>query len=96
MFNQDAQHLPAPPENGDKDGWAAANGGIPASGNYIDVTLQGLNGHTVVVSSISADITSRRDPLQGTYTTLGCGCGGLIPYRFSLNGAGTAHLTLRG
>lgn len=90
VFNKDLRQLPAPPihaEEGDRDKWAAENGGIPASGNYIEVTLQGLHGHTVLVNSISVDIASRTEPPHGTlsHLTNTGGCGGLVPYRFSLN-----------
>jgi hypothetical protein len=87
VFNKDLRQMPAPPINGDRDKWAADNGGIPASGNYIVVTLQGLNGHTVVVNSVSVNIVSRTEPPYGTLSDLTStgGCGGLIPYRFSLN-----------
>ena len=90
VFNKDLRQLPAPPIHageGNLDKWAAENGGIPASGNYIEVTLQGLNGHTVVVNSISVDIASRTEPPYGTrsHLTNTGGCGGLVPYRFSLN-----------
>jgi len=43
------------------------------------VTLQGLNGHTVVVNSISVDVVSRTEPPHGTYpgSILPCGAGRL-------------------
>jgi hypothetical protein len=85
VFDQKPSELPGVMPNDDKDAWAAANGGIPASGNYVVVTLQGLNGHTVVVNDISVDVISRTPPPQGTYPYTGGQCGGLIPYRFSLD-----------
>lgn len=92
VFTKDLQHLPPPPKElirgDDADAWAAANGGIPASGNYIDVTLQGLKGHTVVVRDITVDVVSRQaTPPNTTYSKVAYvgGCGGLIPYRFELN-----------
>jgi hypothetical protein len=86
VFDKDPQHLPGvlPDDDlDDLDAWAAANGGIPASGNDVVVTLQGLNGHTVVVNSITVDVVSRTEPPHGTYpkTLLPCG-GPLVPYRF--------------
>jgi hypothetical protein len=67
VFDKDPQQLPAPPPlmAGGADAWAAANGGVPASGNYIEVTLQGLNGHTVNVNSVSVNIVSRTEPPHG-------------------------------
>ena len=85
VFDKPPSELPGVLPDDDKDAWAAANGGIPASGNYIVVTLQGLNGHTVVVSDISVDVFSRREPPDGTYPYTGGQCGGLIPYRFALD-----------
>ena len=86
VFDKDPQNLPGVLHDDDLDDlntWAAANGGIPASGNDVVVTLQGLNGHTVVVNSISVDVVSRTEPPHGTYPAniLPCGAG-LVPYRF--------------
>lgn len=86
VFDKDPQNLPGVLHDDDLDDldtWAAANGGIPASGNDVVVTLQGLNGHTVVVNSISVDVVSRTEPPHGTYpgNILPCGAG-LVPYRF--------------
>ena len=49
VFDKAPPQLPLPPRpnGGDVDRWAAANGGIPASGNYIEVTLQGLKSTTL-------------------------------------------------
>jgi hypothetical protein len=85
VFDTDPQHLPGVLPDEDKDAWAAANGGIPASGNIVQVTLQGLNGHTVVVTDISVEVVSRSDPPSGTYPYTGGQCGGMIPYRFQAN-----------
>lgn len=75
VFDKDPQHLPGvlPDDDlDDLDAWAAANGGIPASGNDVVVTLQGLNGHTVVVNSITVDVVSRTEPPHGTYPKPSC------------------------
>ncbi|HME78621.1 MAG TPA: hypothetical protein VKI00_24120 [Mycobacterium sp.] len=85
VFDKRPPELPLPPKEGDLDGWAAANGGIPASGNYIEVTLQGLNGRNVIVHDISVNIVSRTDPPHGAFAELSGGCGGFFPYHFSLN-----------
>ena len=89
VFDKDPQQLPGLPMNGgDIDAWAKANGGIPASDNYIEVTLHALNGHKVTVprgGGISVEIKSRTDPPHGTYPSLTGGCGGILPYRFALN-----------
>jgi hypothetical protein len=85
VFDTAPSDLPGVLPDDDKDAWAAANGGIPASGNYVVVTLQGLNGHTVVVNGISVDVVSRTEPPQGSYPYTIGSCGGLTPYRFSLD-----------
>jgi hypothetical protein len=86
VFDKVPPQLPLPPrKTGDLDGWAAANGGIPASGNYIAVTLQGLNGRNVLVHDISVNVVSRTEPPHGTYAILSRGCEGFAPYQFSFN-----------
>jgi hypothetical protein len=85
VFDKPPRQLPLPPESGDVDGWATANGGIPASGNYIEVTLQGLNGHNVVVHDISVNIVSRTDPPKGTYVTIVRQRGPLGTYQLGLD-----------
>jgi hypothetical protein len=85
VFDKGPQQLPGVPPRGDVNAWATANGGIPASGNYVNVDVQGLDGHTVVVDSISVNVVSRAEPLQGTWAETWAQCGGLIPYRFQLN-----------
>jgi CHAT domain len=85
VFDQKPSELPGVMPDDDKEAWAAAHGGIPASGNYYVVTLQGLNGHTVVVNGISVDVVSRAEPPRGTYPYTGGQCGGLVPYRFALD-----------
>jgi hypothetical protein len=85
VFDKPPSELPGVLPDADVDGWAAANGGVPASGNMVVVTLQGLNGHTVVVNGISVEVVSRREPLHGTYPYTIGSCGGLFPYRFDLD-----------
>ncbi len=85
VFEKDPQQLPGLPANRDLNAWAADNGGVPASGNFIKVTLQGQNGHNVLVHEIEVEVRSRTEPPHGTYPLLSGGCGGYLPYRFSLN-----------
>lgn len=82
VFARTPQQLPGVLPDEDKQAWAAANGGIPASGNLVKVTLQGLNGHTVVVTDIAVQVVSREEPPDGTYPLTRGPCGGLVPYRF--------------
>ncbi len=85
VFAKPPTELPLPPEHGDVDRWAKANDGIPASGNVIVVTLQGLNGHNVVVQDISVEIVSRTDPPQGTHVMPPRQKGLMPMYGFGLN-----------
>lgn len=89
MFDKNAQQLPGLPKNGDSIAkWAADNGGVPASGNYVAITPHALNGHRVTVKQnpegITVDVKSRTDPPHA-YPYLTGGCGGFLPYRFDLN-----------
>lgn len=85
VFDKSPQQLPGPPANGDLEAWAAANCGIPASANYITVTLQGINGHNILVHEIQVRVWSRSEPPHGAYPGLTGGCGGYLPYRFSID-----------
>ncbi len=89
VFDKEPQQLPGlPVKDNDLDEWAKVYGGIPASDNYIEVTLHALNGHKVTVprdGGISVEIKSRSEPPHGTYPSLIGGCGGILPYRFQLN-----------
>jgi hypothetical protein len=85
VFRQSPKQLAPLPLTSDPNVWAARNGGVPQSGNYITVTVQGRNGHTVVVLSFGVRILRRAAPPSGTAATLGGGCGGLVPSFFDLN-----------
>ena len=85
VFQQSPQQLAPLPLTTDPNTWAIRNGGIPQSGNYISVTVQGLNGHTVVILSFGVKILSRAAPPAGTAASLTGGCGGLTPSFFDLN-----------
>jgi len=65
--------------------WIARHGGIPQSGNYITLTVQGLNGHTVIIESLGVKVLSRAAPPRGTAAVLSGGCGGLRPSFFDVN-----------
>lgn len=85
VFAKPPSQLPLPPEHGDVDRWAADNGGILASGNFIELRLQGLHGHNVMVQTISVNVVSRAEPLQGAYVTLTKQKGPMDTYQFGLN-----------
>lgn len=85
VFRQLPSRLQALPLAGDPVAWAVRNHGIPQSGNYISVTVQGLNGHTVVIESFGVKIISKQQAPTGTAAILSGGCGGLEPSFFKLN-----------
>ncbi len=85
VFQQSPRQL-RPPALGTNDiQWAVRNHGIPESGNYITVTVQGLHGHTVIIEQFGVRVISRRPPPTGTAAILSGGCGGLQPAFFDLN-----------
>jgi hypothetical protein len=84
VFKQPPKQL-APLDRNDPNSWAVRNGGIPQSGNYITLTVQGRNGHTVVILSLGVKIVSRAAPPTGTAAILSGGCGGLTPSFFDVN-----------
>jgi hypothetical protein len=65
--------------------WAAANGGIPQSKNYITMRIFAANHHTVVIDDFGVRIVNRAKPIGGTRATLSAGCGGLEPSFFTAN-----------
>lgn len=85
VFQQSPQQLAPLAPTGDPNGWALHNHGIPQSGNYITITAQGLNGHTVIIQSFGVKVLSRAAPPTGTAAFLTGGCGGLTPSFFSVN-----------
>src|SRR6516164_3558668 len=85
VFSQPPQELAALGPNSDPNSWAVRNGGIPQSGNFITLTVQGRNGHTVVILSFGVKILSRAAPPAGTRATMSGGCGGLMPSFFVAN-----------
>nr|WP_156770831.1 hypothetical protein [Mycobacterium gordonae] len=85
VFATPPAQLPLPPEHGDVDKWASDNGGVPASGNVVELRLQGLHGHHVVVQNISVNVVSRAEPRRGAYVTVMRQRGPSPNYQFSLN-----------
>ncbi len=69
------------------EAWAARNHGLPASGNSVAVTLQGLDHHTVVVQDLRVVVVHRAaPPTTATYPNPAYGCGGgLAPNYFRVN-----------
>jgi hypothetical protein len=74
--------LTLPSVDASKDAWAAANHGIPASGNHITVVLQAGGDKPVVVDDLRVSVVRRSPAPKGTYPLLGSGCGGLVPTLF--------------
>jgi hypothetical protein len=69
------------------EAWAARNHGLPASGNSVAVTVQGLDHHTVVVQDLRVVVVHRAaPPATATYPNPAYGCGGgLLPNYFRVN-----------
>ena len=82
LFHLRPEQLPPYPVNHDLDGWARVNGGIPESGSYLSLTVQGVNGHTVVIEDFGVHIIRRQAPTPGSAPSLSGGCGGINPDYF--------------
>lgn len=65
VFQREAKALSTAPLLSKLDRWAAEGGGVPASGNYVDVQLQGAGSRTVIVTDIRIEVTRRRRPPRG-------------------------------
>ena len=85
VFRQPPRQLAPLPWRSDPNSWALRNGGIPQSGNYLTVTVQGNHGHTVVILAFGVKVLSRSAPPTGTAANLAGGCGGLTPSFFDAN-----------
>jgi hypothetical protein len=81
VFPLSAAQLPVPRMSSEHSvtSWAAQYHGIPATGNFVQATLQAKQGQTVIVSRMEVEVVRRRPPPHGTYAFLGGGCGGLEP-----------------
>jgi hypothetical protein len=87
FFATSPANLPVPPLLGEKafNDWVRSNGGIPASGYYVTVVLQGASEKTVVVDSLRVEVT-RREPVPRGTSPDQRGCGGeLDPALFEAN-----------
>jgi hypothetical protein len=67
------------------DKWARQNGGIPASGYYVVLTLQPVQQRTVVIDNLAVRVLHQSPPTVGTYFPATGQCGGLTPYYFQAN-----------
>ena len=85
VFRQPPRQLAPLPFKNDPNSWAVRNGGVPASGNYITLTVQGNHGHTVVILDFGVKVIRRTSPPTGTAANLSGGCGGLTPSFFDVN-----------
>lgn len=67
------------------DTWAAANGGTPASGNFITLDVQSVPGHPVIIDALGVRVVSRDAHTARTLPQLSGGCGGLVPSLFDVD-----------
>jgi hypothetical protein len=87
VFNKPLAALPAPESSNrhpNLDTWARENGGIPASGYYVVLTLQPVQQRTVVVDNLTVQVVHQSAPTVGSHIYFGQ-CGGLTPYAFQAN-----------
>lgn len=81
VFNRSPSALPAPDftnRNLNLDSWARGNGGVPASGYYVALTLQPVQQRTVVIDNLEVRVVHQAQPTVGTHAFFGQ-CGGLVP-----------------
>jgi hypothetical protein len=83
VFRKKPQELSVPAWSADLPRWAIANGGVPASGNYVVVTLQGIAPHTVIIQDVRVVVVHKEAASGGTYPLLGGSCGVLVPAFFA-------------
>ena len=84
FFATSPAKLPLPPLTGAYVGWVRRSEGIPASGYYVTVVLQGSGGKTVVIDSLRVEVT-RRTPAPSGTSPDPRGCGELQPALFEAN-----------
>jgi hypothetical protein len=87
MFPKPVDALPAPDFTNrhlNLDSWAKRNGGVPASGYFVVLTLQPVQQRTVVIDNLSVRVLHQSAPTVGTHIHFGQ-CGGLTPYVFQAN-----------
>jgi hypothetical protein len=70
------------PATAPKSDWAAAHGGVPASGNYAVLTIQGTSSNAVVLTGLRVKVVSRRPAVAGDYAHVPGQCGGFTPRLF--------------
>lgn len=82
-FPQTWNHL-ADLDPQDIDAWARRNGGVPESGNFIELTVTARNHARVVIDHIGVHVKERSKPKVRTDAKFG-GCGGFSPAFFAVN-----------
>jgi hypothetical protein len=67
------------------DDWYVQHGAMPASGYYVPITLQGSGTHTVVITDVQVQVSSRKPAFVGSILVFIGGCGGSDSYTFAAN-----------
>ena len=67
------------------DAWAKKNGGVPASGYYVELILQPVQQRTVVIDNLAVRVVHQSPVTVGTHFPVYGQCGGLEPYFFQAN-----------
>ncbi|MFI1169680.1 helix-turn-helix domain-containing protein [Streptomyces sp. NPDC020801] len=75
-----------PPASQATDGWAAAQGAVPAGHLRLQVTVQGSSSRPVVLHALYVRVTGSGTAPVGNAYTMGAGCGGdLAPASFAVD-----------
>lgn len=84
----------------ERETWAQSSHAVPLSGNLIKLDLQGLNGHTVIVTDFGVRVVHRAPPVSGTVPEFYAECGGVMHSYFRANldtgGSSVSTVPIRG
>lgn len=85
LLNQDADHVPPPPDPEDTRGWARALGGVDGGRMRMELTVQGTSKEAVVLQGLNVRVLNRAAPLERSSFSIADGCGsGIEPQSFDV------------
>jgi hypothetical protein len=77
---------PVPGQINPIDQWVQNYGGVPASGDYYELTLSALTSKAVTITDITIQVSKSMSPVSGVYPKPETGgCGGFTPNAFVAN-----------
>ncbi|MFJ9028192.1 helix-turn-helix domain-containing protein [Streptomyces sp. NPDC102274] len=86
LIDSPPEQVPPPPTEQDAPGWVGALGGVASDGQFIELTMQGTTGDTVVLQALRVQIVKSDAPLAWTDYAMGVGCGGGVSTKsFAVN-----------